>query len=402
MRTSCISTRSVQSVLEPTVCESGLVRLRLPAKPSEAVLWGLGLFAVARIATLLVAWVAMAARPELGITEILTDWDGNWNEIAAADLWAPFASDGTNSILRWRTLAFFPILPLVTRGLHEVTGIGIHVLGPLVSMIFGAAAFTVLARYLIERVGRDVALAAMALMLFSPNGFVLSMFYTEGAMILFAVLTLRSLDDRHWVRSGIFAALGGLTRPSGFVLVVPCIVAVIDHIRRVDRITSRDFRALAAPLLAPVGFLSWIIFVAVRTETPTGYFRIQSEAWGARIDFGRTFLDEMWSTMTGIRLDLDIRVSVVFVLIVGIGGLILCFRQRMPLTWLSLAVALVAVTVLNARQASGARFILPAFPIFVAWARALPRAILPTAVGLSAASMGALFLVSVTFGNYTP
>jgi len=402
MPTSPTSTRSEPSDLEPTTCESIFVKNRLVARISNGTLWGLGLFGLARIATMIVAWVAMAARPEQGITEILTDWDGNWNEIAATDLYAPFSSDGPDSLLRWRTLAFFPILPLVTRGLHEITGIGVHVLGPLVSMVVGAAAFAILGKYLFERVGRATAVIAMSLMLFSPNGFVLSMFYTEGLMILFTVLTLKDLDEKRWVRAGVFAALGGLTRPSGFVLVVPCVVATVQHIRKGSTESRRRWTALSAPAIAPVGFLFWVAYVALRTGVTTGYFRLQSEAWGARVDFGRRFLTETWFTLTDVRFDLDVRVSVLTVLVIGCGGLILGYRQKMPATWLALAATLVVVTVVNERQASGARFILPAFPLFVAWARALPRQVSGAVIGASAAAMGALFLVSVTFWNYTP
>lgn len=394
--------RLERSDLEPTTCESGFVKNRLVARISNGALWGLGLFGLARIATLAVAWVAMAARPEQGITEILTDWDGNWNEIAATDLYAPFSSEGPDSILRWRTLAFFPILPLLTRGLHEISGIGVHVLGPLVSMVIGAAAFAVLGRYLFERVGRTTAIVALSLMLFSPNGFVLSMFYTEGLMILFTVLTLKDLDEKRWVRAGVFAALGGLTRPSGFVLVVPCVVAAVQHVRGGSTESRQRWIALAAPVIAPIGFTVWVAYVALRTGVTTGYFRIQSEAWGARVDFGRTFAAETWSTLTDIRFDLDVRVSVLAVLVIGCGGLFLGCRQRMPATWLALAATLVVVTAFNARQASGARFILPAFPLFVAWARAIPRQVSGAVIGVSAATMGALFLVSVTFWNYTP
>jgi hypothetical protein len=365
-------------------------------------MWGLGLFGLARIATMFVAWVAMAARPEQGISEILTDWDGNWNEIAASDLYAPFAGDEPDSILRWRTLAFFPILPLVTRGLNEITGVGIHVLGPFVSMLSGAVAFALLGRYLFERVGRTTAVVALSLMLFSPNGFVLSMFYTEGLMILFTVLTMKDLDEKRWLRAGMFAALGGLTRPSGFVLVVPCVVAAVQHLRSRSPDSKRHWVAFSAPMIAPIGFVAWVVYVAIQTGTATGYFRIQSEAWGARIDFGRTFVTEIWNTLTDIRFDLDVRVSVLAVIVIGCGGLLLGYRQKMPATWLALAATLVVVTAINARQASGARFLLPAFPLFVAWARAIPRQISGAIIGVSATAMGALFLVSVTFWNYTP
>lgn len=375
---------------------------RLRSRTSPAVLWGLGMFGVARLATLFVAWIAMAARPDRGLTEILTEWDGNWNEIATTGLYQPFAQEDPASILRWRTSAFFPVLPLVTRGIHEVSGVGVHVLGPLVSMFFGAVAFALLGSYLFERVGRDVALGAMALMLFSPNGFVLSMFYTEGLMILFTVLTLRRLDENKWWQAGIFAALGGLTRPSGFVLVVPCLVEAVRTIRRRDAGSETRWSPIVAVLLAPLGFVSWVAFVAVQTGSATGYFRIQSQSWGARVDMGATFVSELLSTLTSIRYDLDVVVSVLAVASIGIGGTVLAIRQKLPATWIALSAALVVVTIVNARQASGARFILPAFPLFVAWTRAVPKTVLPVLVGLSAAAMGALFLVSTTYLNYTP
>ncbi|MFM7872632.1 MAG: hypothetical protein ACKPBG_13275, partial [Actinomycetota bacterium] len=159
---------------------------RLP----ESARLGVALFLAARLVTFVIAWLVMAARPDQGITEILTNWDGNWNEIVATDLYRAF-ENAESSVLRYQTMAFFPLLPLVTRGLHDLTGIGIHVVGPLVSMFFGALAFALLGKYLTDKIGRPLATVALVLMLFSPNGFVLSMFYTEGLMIFFTVLTMR-------------------------------------------------------------------------------------------------------------------------------------------------------------------------------------------------------------------
>lgn len=365
----------------------------------ESARLGLVLFLAARLVTFVIAWLVMAARPDQGITEILTNWDGNWNEIVAGDLYRAF-ENAESSVLRYQTMAFFPLLPLATRGLHDLTGIGIHVVGPLVSMFFGALAFALLGKYLADKVGRPLATTALVFMLFSPNGFVLSMFYTEGLMILFVVLTMRNLDDGKWARAGSWALLGGLTRPTGFVLVVPCLIAAIIHLRSPDR--TDGARAVLAPVLAPLGFLAWVVFVAVRTGSPTGYFRIQSEAWGARLDFGRSFLDALIGTFVEFDRDLDVRISVMFVAVFGFGGLYLAWKQKMSATWLALAAGLVVLTAFNARQASGARFLLPAFPLFVAWARAIRIQWHGVVVAGSAALMGALFFTSVANLNYTP
>lgn len=368
---------------------------RLP----ESARLGLVLFLAARLVTVVIAWLVMATRPDQGITEILTNWDGNWNEIVATDLYRAF-ENVESSVLRYQTMAFFPLLPLAARGLHDLTGIGIHVVGPLVSMFFGALGFALLGRYLADKVGRPLATATMVFMLFSPNGFVLSMFYTEGLMILFTVLTMRDLDEEKWTRAGLWALLGGLTRPTGFVLFVPCLVAAVVHLRSPDR--TNGARAVLAPVLAPIGFLAWVAIVAVRTGSPTGYFAIQSEAWGARLDFGRSFLDGLIGTFVEFDRDLDVRISVMYVAIFGFGGLYLAWKQKMSATWLALAAALVVLTAFNARQASGARFLLPAFPLFVAWARSIRIQWHGVVVAGSAAVMGALFFTSVANLNYTP
>jgi len=90
------------------------------------------------------------------------------------------------------------------------------------------------------------------------------------------------------------------------------------------------------------------------------------------------------------------------VLIFGIGGIILAIRQKLNPVWLSFGIALVVVTAMNGRQSSGARFLLPAFPLFVVWAQAIPKRYFSSVVASSAVLMGALFFVSVTTHLYTP
>ena len=362
------------------------------APPVRAVVLA---FLAARLFTVVVAWVITGLRPDVGLTEVFTDWDGNWNELVANDLYSPLGPEWPHPHMK---MAFFPVLPVTVHGLHSVSGVGVNVLGPLVSVVAGLAAFVVLARYLSHKVGDEVAVTVCALMLFSPNGFVLSMFYTEGVFILLAVLTLKMLDDRRWGAAGLLALVAGLTRPSGFVLFVPCLVAAVLALRR----EPGSRRPLLAPLLAPLGFVGWLAYVAHRTGEIDGYFSIQRVAWNARIDGGVSFLRGLRQLFDLDNHDLDVKFTVLAVLVLGVGGLWLAVRQRMNPVWLSFAVALVAVTALNERQASGWRFLLPAFPLFVAWVRAVPRRLHTAVVGISAAMMGVMFFVSIAEQVYTP
>lgn len=373
------------------------VTSRLTVSPTATRI--LGLFLAVRLATLLVAWLIGAARPELGITEILTDWDGNWNEFVANDLYRKVAVGGIFTD-EWMMLAFLPVLPVTTHVLHVVTGVGVHILGPLVSMSAGALGFFVLGRYLSRRFGERVALAAAGFMLVSPNAFVLSMFYTEGPTILFVALTFEALDRRRWVRAGVWALIGGITRPNGFLLFVPCLIAAVVEIRRHG--WSRARSSLLAPLLAPIGFVGWLVMVWVVTGEPGGYFRLQEVGWGARFDAGEATLRSLGRLITGGDAGIDERMNVIALFVIGVGGIVLALRKKLDPVLTGYAIAVVVLALTSARQASGARFLLPAFPLFVAWAMAIPRRHQLWVGALLATTMGSLFVLSITGLVYTP
>ena len=374
-------------------------RARLERWGSTPVGVVIGLFVLVRLATLTVAWLTTTVTPGLGITEMLTEWDGNWNEIVAND-WYTRVPLSAQYRHEWLTLAFFPVLPAITGMLHVLTGVGVHILGPLVSMAFGAVAVALLARLLDRRFGRQVAVAACALLLVAPQAFVLSMFYTEGPMLLWAVLTLDALDRGRWARAGVWAFLGGLTRPNGFLLVVPCLVAAARHFRASEG-RSR-WAGWIAPTFAPLGFLGWLAVAWVATGEPSGYFAIQSEGWGARVDGGGQTLRTVVDFVSGSPLSLDARLNVLSIAVLGVGGLVLAVRQRMDVVMLSWAAALVALTAFSERQASGGRFLLPAFPLFVAWATAIPRWLRTPVVVASSMVMTALFVISTRDLGLTP
>src|SRR5205807_2529096 len=53
---------------------------------------------------------------------------------------------------------------------------------------------------------------------------------------------------------------------------------------------DREWRAVVAPLLAPVGMLAFFGFLWWHTREPLISFRVESQGWGDRLDFGRSNL----------------------------------------------------------------------------------------------------------------
>ena len=134
-----------------------------------------------------------------------------------------------------------------------------------------------------ERVGRRTA----TLVALFPGSFVLSFAYSEALMIALAAACLLLLLDREWMAAGLFAALATATRPNGLALVVACGVAALFAIR-----DDRDWRSLSSVLLAPLGFITFQVWLGQHTGETGVWFRVQREAWGEGASFGWTGTQE--------------------------------------------------------------------------------------------------------------
>lgn len=354
--------------------------------------WGwppVGIFLGTRVVTAFVAWLAYRERPGVDLWLLLTGWDAAWNRFVAENgyqviplgpaVWDPL-----------QALAFFPVLPMVARAVHVVTGLPVPAVGIGVSVACGLAGTVVLWRLITRRFDGEVASDTTLLLLVSPFAFVFSLFYTEGPALLAVALCFVALDRRRWGWAGVAALVAGAIRPNGFLLLVPCLVAAGLAIR--DR---REWRSLWAPVLAPLGFLAWVAYVAHRTGELTGYFALQRAGWNARVDFGVETTNAVLDLVTFRWGEPDRVLNAAALLVIGGLGLVLALRRRLDPVWIAYAAGVVGLTALNARQASAGRFLLLAFPLFVAFALSIPKRALPTVAAMSAVAMGGLFLASL-------
>jgi hypothetical protein len=76
-------------------------------------------------------------------------------------------------------------------------------------------------------------------------------------------------------------------------------------------------------------------------------------------------------------------------------------RKGLGAVWTSYAAAVLLLTVLNERQSSGGRFLLLAFPLFVAFALTIPKRAVPLVAAMSAVVMGGLCFAALA-GDVTP
>jgi hypothetical protein len=360
--------------------------------------WGwapVGLFVGTRAATAFVAWLTYRHEPGVRFETLITTWDASWNAMVADRGYVELEPGGVVGH-PLQMLAFFPVLPMLARGVHAVTGLSVPYAGLVVSMACGLAGTVVLWRLVQRRYDRDVASDSVLLVLVAPFAFVFSLFYTEGPALLATALCFSALDRRRWGWAGVAALVAGLIRPNGFLLVVPCVVAAVIAIR-----AHRDWRALVAPLLAPLGFLAWVAYAWNRTGQVGGYFTLQRSGWRAAVDFGAGSFHSVVDLLTFHWTDMDRVLNAAALLVIGGIGLVLAVRRRLDPVWIAYAAAVVALTFANERQASAGRFLLLAFPLFVAFALSIPKRALSLVVAVSAIAMGGLFYASL-LGDVTP
>ncbi|MEC4019975.1 glycosyltransferase family 39 protein [Streptomyces sp. H27-D2] len=347
---------------------------------------------------ILAAWAAVDGRNPL--TLLNGRWDSVWYLRIAEHGYgfeAHLPDGGVHS-----DLAFFPLLPALERGISEISpltpaGAGLLV-GWLASLVAAWGIYAVGSRLYGHRTGLVLAV----LWGVCPTAFVQSMAYTEtlftalAAWALYAVLTRRRL----WASA--LAVLAGLTRPSAAAVVaaiiIPAAVTLIQDYRagaRLRALVREHGRMITAACLAPLGWLAYVLYVAVRNGGLFAYFEVQG-AWGNGIDGGVALAGFVWEQLTGPVFLGGIGIIAALALLGWLCAL--CVRQRQPLPLLVYAGVVVFTSLVSAGYfGSRPRLMMPAFPLLLPIAVALAR-LRPARTALA---LGALALASGAYGAFT-
>ncbi|NDF32922.1 MAG: hypothetical protein EB147_11965, partial [Acidimicrobiia bacterium] len=227
------------------------------------------------------------------ILDVLTSWDGLWYMRIVRYGYPTFVPAGITYEEPQARLAFFPSYPYGVRWLDRVLPGGDTFAALFLNLILGAA-FIVLVGLLTRAwFGVRHARTAMILCAIFPGSFVLSFAYSEALLLTLAAVTLLALHHERWLLAGIAAALATATRPNGIAVVFACVVAAIIVARR-----DRSLRPLIAPVLAPIGFIGYQLWIDAHADESRVWFRVQGEAWKEGASFGLTAIRRTLETFT--------------------------------------------------------------------------------------------------------
>jgi hypothetical protein len=338
----------------------------------------------------------MAARWNKSVTAALTSWDGQW--------FLGIAEGGYADVPRWlvdafgkRTdetpLAFFPGYPALVRWVDGLPGVDARGAAFTVSLVSG-----VFCAYGLHRLGSRInggssraGLILVALFAASPMAIVLSMTYSEALFCALAAWALVGVVERHWILAGLCTAAAGLVRPTAAALLMAVGLAALTAV-----ITRRDgWKPWVGGMIAPLGLLGYLGYVAARTGQLDGWFAVQQRGWDSRFDGGAATWKFALANLGEPRSVLEL--TTVWILLIAIALVVLCFRRRVEWPLIVYAIGVLAMNLgSNGLMNSKARLLLPAFTLLIPAALALAKRRTTTAVAL----LSALAVFSAWFGAY--
>ncbi|MFJ4838638.1 hypothetical protein [Streptomyces sp. NPDC088746] len=329
----------------------------------------LGAYAAVRAVGLLVFWVSASAAGKDAPHLLGGRWDSVWYQRIAENGYGYTVTLPDGGV--HPDLAFFPLLPALERALATVTPFTVQGAGIAVAWVAGLLAawgiFAVGARLY----GRRAGVVLAALWGAYPTAFVQSMAYTETLFTALAAWSLYAALRGRWIAAGALCVLAGLTRPSAAALIaalaIGAAVVLVREWRAGERqaLARRNARMLLGVCLAPLGWLAYVVFVAVREGSPFAYFDVQAQ-WGNSIDGGRALA----AFIAGLPLPAALGLCAALGLL---GWLVfLCVRQRQPLPVLVYGIATVVISLIGSGYfGSRPRLMMPAFPLLLPPAVAL-------------------------------
>ena len=326
--------------------------------------------------------------------DVLSSWDGIWYlRIVRVGYPTSVRPDVTYNVTDARA-AFFPAYPLLVEGVDKVLPGGDTAAALCTNFILGAIVIFLLGVLARQLYGEQVAAKAMVLGAMFPGSFVLSFAYTEALLLVFAMGCLWCLASERWVAAGLLAALGTATRPNGLALVLACAVAAVIAIRR-----EREWRSLAAPLLAPLGFVAFQLWLGRHTGEAGVWFRVQTEAWGEGASYGLTAIRRTFEAFVS-PLTSPTNVITAASLVTMVMMIYFVRRKGLPPPMVAYCAGILVLMLVPNTVTARPRFVYTALPLLIsagAFLHSVRRDLWPYVIGACSAG---LVILTALYGGF--
>jgi hypothetical protein len=323
------------------------------------------------------------------ILEEVDRWDSRWFLRAAIHGW-PRHLPYHHGHVAGSTIAFFPLFPLSIRWLSRVPGLTPLAAGIMLTTVSGLTAMIgvwALVRHYSDGPSADRATLLVALF---PGSFVLSMVYSEGFALTFLAFGILALLQRRWLVAGLLGLLASATTPVALAFEVSCLWCayreIVDH---------RSWRAVVAPILAPLGFVGYQVWIWQHTGSVDAWRLTERGGWKSY----PSFLYAVHTVTIFVRdpLATNKTQDLLFVCTVAaVVAAVVAIRSSMPTAMLLYGLSAGVLGMISAPIGLRPRFILLAFPLIVAVGTRLRGRVYAAVTALSAVALVVLTAYEVS------
>lgn len=298
-----------------------------------------------------------------------------------------------------QTYAFFPLFPYPLRVFNELFSInsqrGAAYAFVIWTTLIGLAAICALWWTTKQIFGDKTAYTTTLLLCFFPGSYILSIPYSEGMLLLFATLALWALHKKYWFRAGVFIFFAGLTRFSAVALLAAAGILALVEIYK-----HRNWKALIAPAIGSLGIIAYFQYVHHLAGSYSAWFTTQKKGWGQTFDlFAVPRNMKLYLLHPSRAADSPNGFVPVVGALILLALLWFLWKARLPIEYnVFVIVSLLQIT-FSPELLPKPRFILSAFPLFIAAAMGIKEKHITNVVAVSAGLLGLLTLMTLG-GNY--
>lgn len=260
---------------------------------------------------------------------------------------------------------FFPLYPLFGRVLTPISGKGGELAGLWIASSLAFLMVMLLFYYLVKRnFSLPVARRSIIAVAIFPTSFYYLALYPQGLLLALTLLATFLAQKRYWLAAALIGLLTGFTHSTSMPLTMLLLIEAVSFLYTDHR--PLRWAALGTAVMPVAGtalFFSWRIWQGFSPMTQIwneGYRRILTTPW-----------NNLWHWLTMIPnhvLSLDWMangLTLILMATVLVWGI-----KKLPLSWelylFTLLLFLLITTVQYDPLLSYSRFILAAFPVFVA------------------------------------
>jgi hypothetical protein len=295
----------------------------------------LAVYLASRVLYLAIAVLDIFLRNE-PLNQALRQWDGKWYVLLAHNGYPHTLPTHYDD---WSTLGFEPLYSMLMWLGGEILPRGAEMSGVLISLVAGGIAVVEMSILAERWWGRTASRRGVLFFCFFPGTIVFSMVYGEGLTLALVAGAMLCLEDRRWFLGGLLGGLATAIEPVAFAFIPAAAAVSLRELWRSGNGSARlpasareaprvilaapgavlrglrdpdARRSLWAPILSPIGAVSFAIFLWSWVGSPLANYKAQKIAWGESSSIlavyiqTRTFVMEFvhWHGFGNVNLNL--------------------------------------------------------------------------------------------------